>query len=432
MIDRGPARIHVLVKPAGAACNLSCEYCFFLDKAALYPGSSFRMSGEVLETYIQQLIESHRSNEVTVAWQGGEPTLMGVGFFRKAVDLLEKHRKPGMRFINTLQTNGTLIDDEWCRFFKDNDFLIGISIDGPQALHDVYRVDKAGRPTFDRVMNGLRLLQKHGVDYNVLTAVNRANGDHPIEVYRFLRDEAGAKWMQFIPVVERMDRDGTRLYQKGSAVSDRSVLPRQFGRFLSVIFDEWVRRDVGKICVQTFEATIRNWIGLASSGMCVFDTICGHGLALEHNGDVYSCDHFVDPDHLIGNIRQERLIDLVSSERQKMFGSEKSSLLPRQCRECYFLFACHGECPKNRFLTIHEGEPGLNYLCEGYLEFFRHIERPVKIISNLIRQGMPASHIMALLKNEDRSYRNARKNDPCPCGSGIKFKRCHGSTGRSR
>ncbi len=304
-----PPRIHVLAKPTGATCNLNCSYCFFLNKELLYPGSHFRMSDEVLEHYIRQLIESHRANKVTVAWQGGEPTLMGLDFYRRAIDYQNQYQRPGMSFENTMQTNGTLLNDEWCEFFREHGFLIGISIDGPRELHDAHRVDKSGRPTFDRVMRGLRLLQKHGVEYNILTTVNRLNADHPLEVYRFLRDEAGATWMQFIPAIERLNEAGVSLYQEGTTVSERSVRPEQLGNFLSTIFDEWVRNDVGRVFVQTFEATVRNWLGLPSSGMCVFDATCGHGLALEHNGDLYSCDHFVEPKHLLGNIRQNHMID---------------------------------------------------------------------------------------------------------------------------
>jgi uncharacterized protein len=251
---KSPPRVHVLAKPTGAICNLNCSYCFFLDKEQLYPGSKFRMPDELLETYIRQLIEAHRTQEVTVAWQGGEPTLMGVDFFRQAIAYQEKHRKPGMTFENTIQTNGTLLDDEWCEFLKENNYLVGLSIDGPRELHDANRVDKAGGPTFDKVMRGLRLLQKHGVEYNILTTVNAVNGDHPLEVYRFLRDEVGTSWVQFIPIIERVNEDGSTLHQQGTIVSDRSVKPEQFGSFLISIFDEWVRHDVGKIFVQTFEA----------------------------------------------------------------------------------------------------------------------------------------------------------------------------------
>ena len=311
-----PPRIHVLAKPSGAICNLACAYCFFLEKERLYPGSQFRMTDEVLESYIRQLIESHHTQE-------------------------------------------------WCEFFRENDFLIGISIDGPRDLHDTYRVDKGGKGTFDRVMQGLRLLQKHEVEYNILVAVNRINADHPLEVYRFLRDEAGTSWIQFIPAIERINEDGCTLRQEGTTVSEPSVLPEQFGTFLSTIFDEWVRNDVGRVYVQTFETAVRNWLRLPSSGMCVFEETCGQGLALEHNGDLYSCDHFVEPDYLLGNIQETHIMELVVSDRQHKFGQDKRDALPCTCRECDVLFACHGECPKNRFLTTPDGEPGLNYLCAG-------------------------------------------------------------------
>jgi uncharacterized protein len=426
-----PPRLHVLAKPTGAICNLDCSYCFFLEKERLYPGSRFRMSDELLETYIRQLIESHRTDRVTVAWQGGEPTLRGLDFFRRAIEYQEKYRKPGMRFENTMQTNGTLLDDEWCAFLRENGFLIGISIDGPAELHDACRVDKMGRPTFAKVMRGLRLLQKHGVEYNVLTTVNRINGDHPLEVYRFLRDEAATDWMQFIPVVERLNEDGSTLRQQGTQVSDRSVRPEQFGRFLSVIFDEWVRKDVGKVFVQTFEAALRNWLGMKSSGMCFFDPTCGHGPAIEHNGDLYSCDHFVEPDYLLGNIEQDHMLDLAGSELQQKFGRDKRDTLPRYCRECDVRFACHGDCPKNRFLTTPDGEPGLNYLCAGYKAFFHHVDRPMRIMIDLVQKGMPGTGIMQILAGEDArqamSFARTGRNEPCPCGSGRKFKQCHGS-----
>ncbi|WP_243684457.1 anaerobic sulfatase maturase [Methanosarcina barkeri] len=382
------------------------------------------MSDEVLENYIRQLITAHQSSQVTVAWQGGEPTLMGVEFYRRAIELQEKYRKPGLTFENTMQTNGTLLDDEWCRFFKENNFLIGISIDGPRELHDTYRVGKKGNGTFDQVMKGLRLLQKHGVEYNVLTTVNRANADYPLEVYHFLRDEVGTDWMQFIPVVERINEKGHTLYQRGDTVSDRSVQPEQFGSFLSRIFDEWVRNDVGKVFVQTFEASARKWLGMPS-GMCVFEETCGTGLALEHNGDLYSCDHFVEPDYLLGNIMEKEISELAALEKQYRFGQNKRDNLPQVCRECEVLFACQGECPKNRFLTTPAGETGLNYLCEGWKAFFRHIDFPIQILTGLIRRGYPVSEVMRIMALED-AFSRAGRNDPCPCGSGRKFKRCHG------
>ncbi len=419
-----PPAFHLLAKPSGPACNLDCAYCFFLDKEVLYPGSKFRMDEEMLERYLRQLIESHQAQEVNIAWQGGEPTLMGLDFYRKALELAEKYRRPGMTFLHTMQTNGTLLDDEWAAFFKEHNFLIGISLDGPRRLHDVYRVDKGGRPTFEHVMRGVRFLQKHQVEFNVLTTVNRVNGDHPLEVYRFLRDEVGADWMQFIPVVERINSDGLTIYQEGTTVSERSVLPEQFGRFLSVIFDEWVRRDVGRVFVQTFEASLRNWLGMSSSGMCVFNETCGTGLAIEHNGDLFSCDHFVEPNYLLGNIAKEHMIELVASPQQLKFGSDKRDTLPKYCLECDVRFACHGECPKNRFLVTPDGEPGLNYLCAGFKQFFQHVDFPMKIMAGLFRRGRETKEVMSIL---EQTFTNVKRHDPCPCGSGRRFNRCHGA-----
>ena len=422
-----PPAFHLLAKPTGALCNLDCAYCFFLDKEVFYPGSKFRMDDDLLEQYIRQLIESHQTDSVNIAWQGGEPTLMGLDFYRRTMEMVEKYRRPGMTFLHTMQTNGTLLDDQWAAFFAEHNFLLGISIDGPRPLHDVYRVDKGGKPTFDKVMRGLRLLQKHGVDYNVLTTVNRANGDHPLEVYRFLRDEVGTTWMQFIPVVERINADGLTLFQEGTDVSERSVQSEQFGRFLSAIFDEWVRHDVGAIFVQTFEAALRNWLGMGASGMCVFNETCGTGLAIEHNGDLYACDHFVEPAYLLGNIQQQHMIELVSSPQQVKFGQDKRDTLPRFCRECDVRFACHGECPKNRFLTTPDGEAGLNYLCTGLKAFFHHVDFPMKLMVGLLRRGREAREIMAVL---ERAFAGVQRNDPCPCGSGRKFKHCHGQMQR--
>jgi uncharacterized protein len=422
--------VHILGKPTGAICNLGCSYCFFLDKEALYEGDRFRMSEELLDTYIPALIDAHSTPRVTVAWQGGEPTLRGLDFYRRVIELEGIHGRPGMSFENTLQTNGTLLDDEWCEFLAEHGFLVGISIDGPRELHDAYRVDKRGGGTFDKVIRGLRLLQKHGVEYNVLTTVNRTNGDYPLEVYRFLRDEVGTEWMQFIPVVERVDEDGEPADLRGSFASERSVEALQFGRFLTTIFDEWVRHDVGRIFIQTFEATIRSFAGFEQSGMCVFNETCGSGLALEHNGDLYSCDHFVDPEYLVGNITDASVADLVRSEKQYRFGQDKLASLPQYCLDCDVRFACHGECPKNRFIETPDGEPGLNYLCAGFKEFFHHVDRPVRIIIDLMREGRHADHVMAVLDGEERPFaeamESAGRNDPCPCGSGFKKKRCHG------
>jgi len=421
--DNAPEAFHLLAKPTGAICNLDCAYCFFLDKEVFYPGSKFRMNDTVLEQYIRQLIEAHQTDQVTIAWQGGEPTLMGLDFYRRVMALAEKYRRPGMTFEHTMQTNGTLLNDEWCAFYKEHNFLIGISIDGPAQLHDVYRVDKGGKPTLDKVMRGLRLLQKHGVAYNVLTTVNRVNADYPLEVYRFLRDEVGTTWMQFIPVVERINEDGLTLYQEGSSVSERSVLAEQFGRFLSVIFDEWVRNDVGTIFVQTFEAALRNWMGLGASGMCVFNKTCGQGLAIEHNGDLYSCDHFVEPNYYLGNIQESHMIELVASPQQIKFGQDKLDTLPQYCLDCEVRFACHGECPKNRFINTPDGQPGLNYLCAGFKDFFNYTDFPMKIMAGLIRRNRQAKEVMAILES---AFSAVGRNDTCPCGSGRKFKMCHG------
>lgn len=426
-----PGAVHVLAKPTGAICNLACTYCFFLDKELLYQGDRFRMSEEVLDTYIRELVAAHRSSAVPVAWQGGEPTLMGVDFFHKVMEVEERYRRQGTVFLNTIQTNGTLLTDEWCRFFKEHDFLVGISIDGPRELHDAYRVNKRGEGSFDKVMRGLRLLQAHDVDYNVLTTVNRVNGDYPLEVYRFLRDVVGTDWMQFIPIVERVDEDGRPADLRGGFASERSVGAEQFGSFLVAAFDEWVRRDVGTVFVQTFEAAARNWAGFASSGLCVFDETCGTALALEHNGDLYSCDHFVDPEFLLGNITESTVEEMVSQRKQFDFGRQKRDALPRYCLDCDVRFACHGECPKNRFLTTPDGEAGLNYLCAGYKQFFGHIDRPMRMMIDLMARGRAAAEVMALLAGEESRFRHelraVGRNAPCPCGSGVKVKRCHGS-----
>jgi uncharacterized protein len=418
-----------LAKPSGATCNLGCSYCFFLDKELLYPGGTFRMSEETLDRYIRQLIETHRSSQVTVAWQGGEPTLMGVDFYRKAIALQDKYRRPGMTFENTLQTNGTLLNDEWCAFLKQHGFLVGLSIDGPAHLHDAYRVDKGGKPTFEAVMRGLRLLQQHGVDYNLLVTVNRINADYPREVYRFLRDVARTDWIQLIPVVERMNPDGGNLRQQGDEVSSRSVLPEQFGRFLIGVFDEWVHHDVGKVYVQTFEAAVRSWLGMPT-GMCIFDKTCGYGLALEHTGDLYACDHFVEPEYLLGNLTDAHMAELVGSARQYTFGQDKHTSLPRYCRECPVLFACHGECPKNRFIKTPDGEPGLNYLCAGYKAFFQRADEPLRLIAGLMRRERSAAEAMPLLAKRQEAlwdaYERAGPDDTCPCRSRMPFKHCHG------
>jgi len=417
---------HLLAKPTGAACNLGCKYCFFLSKKNLYPKSSFRMSDELLETYIRQYVESQKTPQVTIAWQGGEPTLMGLDFFRRSIQFEEKYRRPGMAFQNNMQTNGTLLDDEWCRFFSENNFLIGLSLDGPRELHDAYRVDKAGKPTFDRVMKAAWLLRKHEVDFNILTTVHAANQDHPLEVYRFLRDEVKTDFIQFIPIVERDNDTG---FQEGDKVTDRSVDAEKYGSFLISVFDEWVRKDVGKTFVQIFDVALAAWAGVPP-GICAFSQTCGTAMAMEHNGDVYSCDHFVEPKYILGNINEKPMAQLARSGKQRKFGRDKLDTLPEYCRRCEVRFVCNGECPKNRFINTPDGEPGLNYLCDGYKEFFRHIDGSMRFMANELRRGRAPANIMNYTAPHEgkavKVFAKPGRNDPCPCGSGLKFKKCHG------
>ncbi len=423
---QAPRAFHVMTKPRGAICNLNCKYCYFLTKERLYPDSAFRMSPDLLEVYTREYIAAQQVPEVTFAWQGGEPTLMGLDFFRQAVAYQERYRKPGMKIINALQTNAVLLDDEWCQFFKKHDFLIGASLDGPQPLHDAYRIDKGGHPTFERVMRGIRLLQEHAVEFNVLTCVHAANADHPLDVYRFLRDEVKTQFVQFIPIVER---DNTTGFQEGETVTDRSVTAAQYGHFLNAVFDEWVRRDVGRVFVQIFDVALAAWSG-HRPGLCVFEETCGVALAMEHNGDVFSCDHFVEPAHLLGNIQDSLLIDLVESEKQLVFGRAKRDALPDYCLNCAVRFVCNGGCPKNRIIDTPDGAPGLNYLCAGYKAFFTHIDEPMRFMANELKHRRPPAGIMRYLWERDiqlqAAFARAGRNDPCPCGSGRKFKNCHG------
>ncbi|MFN8187196.1 MAG: anaerobic sulfatase maturase [Gaiellales bacterium] len=431
--DRVP--FHLLAKPTGAVCNLDCAYCFFLSKEMLYPGSRFRMADAMLEEYVRQLVEAHAGlPEVTFAWQGGEPTLMGLDFFRRSVELAKEHLAPGQRAELTIQTNGTLLDGEWARFFREHDFLVGISIDGPRDLHDTYRVNKGGKGSFDKVMRGLRFLREAEVEWNALTTVHAANGDRGRDVYRFLRDACDARFIQLIPIVERITepdavgswtswRDRPLYVQEGACVTERSVGPEQYGRFLVDVFEEWVRRDVGTVFVQMFDVALANWVGEPPS-LCVHSETCGRALALEHTGDLYSCDHFVEPRHLLGNIGEHRMLDLVESPQQRRFGLDKRDTLPRYCRECDVRFACHGGCPKDRFTRTPDGEPGLNYLCPGLKAFFHHVDRPMRAMGDLLRKGRAPAEVMLLYEVEDA---RRGRNDPCTCGSGRKWKRCHGS-----
>jgi uncharacterized protein len=429
---------HVMTKPVGPICNLDCKYCFYLEKERLYPSDeSFRMSDAVLESYVRQYIEAQDVPEVNFAWQGGEPTLLGVGFFRRVVELQKQYCPAGKRVTNAIQTNAVLLDDEWCEFLRDNGFLVGVSIDGPREMHDRYRVDKEGHPTFDRVMRGLELLKSHRVEFNTLTVVNRLNSRHPLEVYRFLKQQ-GSGFIQFIPLVERKPDDDAKSMgldfsappipsesDANSPVTPWSVESKPYGEFLVTIFDEWIRHDVGKVFVQLFDVALGNWMGLGSS-LCVFAETCGTALAIEHNGDLYSCDHYVYPRYRLGNILNQTLGDMVNSPEQVKFGNDKLDSLPRYCRECDVRFACNGECPKHRFIRAPDGEPGLNYLCPAYKRFFKHIDPYMRTMGELLRSGQTAAAIMPLMAAQEQQVRwqSAARNDPCPCGSGKKFKVC--------
>ena len=435
-----PAALHVMAKPTGAICNLDCEYCFFLSKEQLYPGSGFRMEPDVHEAYIRQLLSAHTdADEVVVCFQGGEPTIMGVDFLRRTIELEEAFRRPGQRILNTIQTNGTLLDDEWGAVLRQHRVLVGLSIDGPRAMHDAYRVDKGGKPTFDRVMRGLDVLRRHNVEWNALTTVNAANGDHGREVYAFLRDGLGARFIQFIPIVERVTpellplaragwgrRRGARPFyrQDGDRVTHRSVAAEQFGGFLVDVFEEWVRHDVGEVFVQLFDTALAHWLGMDQVGLCVHARTCGSALALEHNGDLYSCDHYVEEAYRLGNIRQGRtLLELATSPRQTAFGQAKLDTLPQYCRACDVRFACNGGCPKDRFLTTPDGEPGLHYLCAGYQHFFRHVDKPMRFMAARLRAGGEAADVRGWYARRDASRPAAA---PCSCGSGRPWQGCHG------
>jgi len=378
---------HVMAKPTGARCNMDCAYCFFLKKDRLYPDSTFRISDEVMESYIRQTIQSGQS---TIAWQGGEPTLMGLDFFRRVVEVESKYLKPGQFVENTLQTNGILLDDEWCEFLHQNRFLVGLSVDGLREMHDAYRRDKAGKSVFDKVVSAVRLMQKHKVEFNILCTVNAVNSEHPLEVYKFFRDELDARYIQFIPIVERDNESGN---QEGTRVTDRTVPAEAYGRFLIEIFDEWVKHDVGTMFVPFFDSVLASYL-YGTSSVCVLRPTCGDAMVMEHNGDLYACDHFVEPQYLLGNITKTSIQELGSSAKQCAFGQAKSTSLPKTCKQCRYLFTCHGECPKNRVLTTSDGEPGLNWLCSGLKAFFERTEQPMKDMAVLLKGGRYADEIM--------------------------------------
>ena len=393
--------LYVMLKPAGAHCNLACKYCYYLEKNKLYPTAQRHlMSDEMLEQFTREYIEAQTMSQVLFTWHGGEPLLRSIDFYRKALSLQQKYAG-GRRIDNVIQTNGTLLTDEWCEFFAQNHWLVGISIDGPQPDHDHYRLTAAGKPSWKKVMQGIKLLKKHGVEWNAMAVVNAYNANHPLEFYRFFK-ENGCQFLQFTPIVERQTRheDGRTLASLADKneipLSEASVTPEQWGYFLSAIFDEWVRKDVGKIFVEVFDCTLANWMGI-SPGICAYSKECGHAGVMEHNGDVYSCDHFVFPEYKLGNIRDHSLIDMHYGEQQQEFSRLKHSSLPRQCKECDMEFACHGECPKNRFMKDKYGDSGLNYLCPGYYHYYQHVAPYMDYIKQELMAQRPPSNIMKVL-----------------------------------
>lgn len=393
--------LYVMLKPTGAHCNLACKYCYYLEKNKLYPTAQRHlMSDEMLEQFTREYIEAQTMNQMLFTWHGGEPLLRSIDFYRKALSLQQKYA--GGRCIdNVIQTNGTLLTDEWCEFFAQNHWLVGISIDGPQPDHDHYRLTAAGKPSWKKVMQGIKLLKKHGVEWNAMAVVNAYNANHPLEFYRFFK-ENGCQFLQFTPIVERLTRheDGRTLASLADkdeiSLSEASVAPEQWGYFLCAIFDEWVRKDVSKIFVEIFDCTLANWMGI-SPGICAYSKECGHAGVMEHNGDVYSCDHFVFPEYKLGNIRDHSLIDMLYGEQQQEFSRLKHSSLPRQCKECDMEFACHGECPKNRFMKDKYGDSGLNYLCPGYYHYYQHVAPYMDYMKQELMSQRPPSNIMKVV-----------------------------------
>ncbi|WP_026973403.1 anaerobic sulfatase maturase [Aliagarivorans marinus] len=429
---------HVMAKPSGAMCNLACDYCFYLEKEQLYPErkADWRMSDDTLERFIRQYIDAQPGEYVEFAWQGGEPTLLGLGFYQKVVALCDKHSQ-GKTVGHAFQTNGVLLDDAWCEFFAKHQFLVGISIDGPKELHDHYRVTAGGKGSHDKVIGALALFKKHQVEFNVLTVVNALNAQHPVAVYQYLKS-LGAKYIQFIPLVERVVSDAETVLsfaspeQVTNQVTPESVLAKDYGAFLNAIFDVWVASDVGEVFVQTFDSTLASWLG-RPPGVCYFAERCGHSFALEANGDLYQCDHYVYPDYRLGNIHQSTIAQMNQSSEARAFGEQKSASLNDKCKGCKYLSACYGGCPKHRFVGTGVGKPDHNYLCEGYYQYFSHTERAMKLMCELLTNGHPATEVMPLLKQERQGallksgLKPLGRNSPCVCGSGLKYKRCCGS-----
>ena len=390
--------VYIMLKPVGSVCNLACEYCYYLEKSKFYPDvKNHIMTDQILEKFIKEYMECQTMQEVLFTWHGGETLMRPISFYKKALELQRKYAG-GRQIDNCIQTNGTLLNDEWCQFFKENNFLVGVSIDGPQEFHDEYRRNRQGLPSFYKVMKGIELLKKHRVEYNAMAVVNDYNVDYPLEFYNFFK-EIECRFIQFSPIVERIipRKDGRYLASPMDAsdvpLADFSVSPEQWGNFLCTIFDEWVRNDVGKYFVQIFDATLANWVGV-QPGVCSMAKTCGHAGVMEYNGDVYSCDHFVFPEYKLGNIRTKTLIEMMFCDRQQKFGNDKYDKLPRQCRNCKYLFACNGECPKNRFATTADGESGLNYLCSGYRKFFEHVAPYMDFMANELKNQRPAANVM--------------------------------------
>ena len=397
--------LFLMAKPVGAACNLRCSYCYYLEKSGLYQGSSQLMGDETLELFIKEYIESQTIPEVMFIWHGGEPLLRPIAFYQRVLELQQRYAD-GRRVDNCIQTNATLITDEWGKFLSKNNFLVGVSIDGPQQMHDALRITQQRESSFRDVIRGIRILTKYHIEWNAMATVNAGNVEHPLEFYRFFRDELECRYLQFTPVVERTSTtNGGRLLhgaEPNGTITPHSITATQWGEFLCTIFDEWVRNDVGQMFVQLFDTTLANWVG-APAGVCTMSKYCGQGAAIEHNGDVYSCDHFVFPEYKLGNIHTDSLISMMHGSKQREFGKSKFKTLPQQCRKCRYEFACHGECPRNRFITTADGEPGLNYLCEGYYTFFAHAHKAMEYMRRQLEHGEPAANVMSWLSSNNRN-----------------------------
>jgi len=428
-----PTAFNVMVKPTGPVCNLNCTYCYYLEKSKLFPGKNdFRLTEDILEVFIKQYIEAQQIPVVTFTWQGGEPTLLRLDYFTRIIDLQKKYS--GDKTIeNAFQTNGTRLNDDWCKFFTDNNILVGISIDGEEHNHDHYRKTNSGGPTFKRAMKGVELLHKNKVEFNTLSVVNSYNVRFASETYRFLK-RIGSGFIQFLPVVERTAINPVPgalnlvgpAFTGNAAVTGWSVNGADFGEFLITIFNEWVRNDVARYYVQIFDATLANYAG-EIPGLCVFSETCGDALVMEHNGDLFSCDHYVYPEYLLGNITQTPIVEMVKSQRQFDFGIDKRNKLPQYCLKCDVRYACHGECPKHRFLKSPDDQPGLNYLCEGYKKFFKHVEPYMEFMAKELKAKRAPANVMQWIRNKDNQVVKPalpERNEPCVCGSGRKFKNC--------